>query len=94
MKKNLLITSSIALLLLSSCQTPDAPGNGKRKPKTTHVVYHKQYTPSKTILQEIGDPNDLDSTAVYKKHVGKTFHDMFEKNRGRSQSSHYNPSRF
>ena len=59
-----------------------------------HIVYKKTYTNQEPLLNEIGNPNDLDTVDATEKPVGKTYHDTFTKQRGRSLSSHYNPARF
>ena len=93
MQKKLLFSIGLMAMALSGCETMDSMDKKNTKRKR-HVVYHKRYETSPSLLEQIGDPKNFDSTAVYQKHVGKTFHDTFTKERGYSQSSHYNPADF
>jgi len=92
MQKKVLLSLSFVGLFLTSCQFSQQESSSKRPSKLRQVVYQKSYENEKDLLEEMGDPKDLDSTAVYKKDVGKMFHDTFTKETGRSQTSDYRPA--
>jgi hypothetical protein len=93
MQKKALLSISFIALFLSSCLMGKSTPS-KRPSKMRHIVYHKSYENTKDLVEEIGDPNDLDSTAVHQKDVGKSYRDTFTKQRGRSQTSDYRPAEF
>lgn len=94
MKKNLCFLLSMMTLALTGCETVQKALSPRAQKRQRHLVYHKNYETSQTLLEQIGDPENFDSTAVYQKNVGQTFHNTFSKKRGYSQSSRYNPADF
>ena len=92
MQKKVLFCLSLVGLFLTACQPNQEGPLSKDSESSRQLVYQKNYENGKDPLEEIGDPKDLDSTAVYKKDVGKTFHDTFTKEAGRSQTSDYRPA--
>ena len=90
MNKKMLPLICLTALYLSGCQN----GPLHRHAKTKELFYKKVYGPQPSLLEEIGNPKNLDTVDVREKPVGKTYHDTFTKQRGYSQSSHFNPATF